>query len=71
MSNSQPDFRNGTKEYSLRQLVHGNCGPAEINGSGVGLKLTVETTRETRRRLARQNKKSKPTTVFKILTQLN
>jgi hypothetical protein len=71
MTNSEPDFRNGTSEYRLRELIHGNYQAHVGDNSGVGLKLVVESARESRRRLARQNKKFKQTTAFDILNQLN
>lgn len=72
MSNSQPDFRDNTKEYNLRTLVHSSYQqPAAVNNDGVGLKLVVETSRESRRRLLREKKLVKPRKTFDILTQLN
>ncbi len=71
MSISDPDFRDGTKEYLLRQLIHSNYQPLNVNRNGVGLKLVVESSRESRRRLARQKKQTKSTTTFDILNQLN
>jgi hypothetical protein len=71
MSISDPDFRDGTKEYLLRQLIHSNYQPLNVNRNGVGLKLVVESSRESRRRLARQKKQTRSTTTFDILNQLN
>jgi hypothetical protein len=71
MSISDPDFRDGTKEYLLRQLVHSNYQPLNVNRNGVGLKLVVESSRESRRRLARQKKQTRSTTTLDILNQLN
>jgi len=71
MTNSQPDFCNDTKEYLLRELIHSKYLFKNGNSDGVGLKLVVETSRESRRRLARQKKQTQPTTTFDILNQLN
>ncbi len=71
MSISDPDFRDGTKEYLLRQLIHSNYQPLNVNRNGVGLKLVVESSRESRRRLARQKKQTRSTTTLDILNQLN
>ncbi len=71
MSISNPDFRDGTKEYLLRQLIHSNYQPLNVNRNGVGLKLVVESSRESRRRLARQKKQTRSTTTLDILNQLN
>jgi hypothetical protein len=71
MTNSEPDFRNGTSEYKLRELIHGNYSAMVDANNGIGLKLVLESARESRRRLARQNKKFKQITNFNIITQLN
>ncbi len=71
MSISDPDFRDGTKEYLLRRLIHSNYQPLNVNRNGVGLKLVVESSRESRRRLARKKKQTRSTTTFDILNQLN
>lgn len=71
MSESHPDFRDGTREYNLRALVHANYQPKVGENNGIGLKLVVESARESRRRIARQNKKSKQITNLDILNQLN
>ena len=68
---SQPDFHDATKEYLLRELIHSKYQPENNKGNNVGLKLVVETSRESRRRLARQKKQTRPTTTFNILNQLN
>ena len=71
MTNSQADFRNDTKEYLLRELIHSKYLSENNNKNNVGLKLVVETSRESRRRLARQKKQTRPTTTFDILNELN
>lgn len=71
MSISDPDFRDGTKEYLLRQLIHSNYQPLNVNRNGVGLKLVVESSRESKRRLARQKKQARSKTTLDILNQLN
>ena len=71
MTNSQLDFHNNTKEYLLRELIHSKYLPENNSRNNVGLKLVVETSRESRRRLARQKKQTRPTTTFDILNQLN
>ena len=71
MPESQPDFRDGTREYKLRALVHANYQPKVGENNGIGLKLVLESARESRRRMARQNKKFKQITNFNIINQLN
>lgn len=72
MTTSEPDFRNGTREYLLRDLIHSNYQAKNpTSKKGIGLKLVVEGSRESRRRLARQKKQTKSTTTFDILNQLN
>ena len=71
MTNTEPDFRTGTREYKLRKLIQRNYKANIGANDGAGLRLLVESGRESRRRLARQNKKFKQTTTFDILTQLN
>jgi len=70
MSTAEPAFRNGTNEYLLRDLIHSNYQPMNVHQNGVGLKLVVETSRESRRRLARQKKQTKPKTALDILNEL-
>ena len=71
MTNSEPDFLATTNEYKLRKLIHGSYSATVDSNNGIGLKLVVESARESRRRLARHNKKFKQITNFNILNQLN